>query len=1809
MKPAIYLTALILFFQQQVQAQCPFSISNPGPCATEAVEFSVNNPNGSNWEWDFESDGTIDSNGEVVSFSFPELFIDSTYQITLFENGDSCTTQSLTVLAVPDPSIGVPPGILVLNGNEIKACNGDQQLTLEIYNASQTFAENVSYLINWGDNSPPETHDNNTFSQTNTISHTYNSFGYFTLFITATHQNGCVYTNSYTLYNGGNPSVGLVIPGNTVGLCAPATLEFPITNTDNNPPGTEYTIYVNGEIVASYPQDSLPESFIYTFLESSCGVNTSTGNYQNAFDVKIVASNPCNSSTATIEPIEVSEPPELSFEVIPESNCAGSMIEFDNTSVNIEVVSGNPSECLDVLAPSWDILGGIPGEDWEIISGNIFNSDSLIILFQTPGVYVVEMTVVSFACGPFTISQEVTILEPPVIDASLAIDTTGNNGCAPLSVPLTNNSSGEDVSYSWSVNPPDGWTFSPGSDSTSTEPEIIFEDGGTYDIQLIASNPCESLVWDTTIVVSGPPQIDPLPLPDSCLSASLSFDPGMINYDENGNPISTYAWEFPGGSVSSSTDPFPSGINYPDPGTYPVNLLVSNGCGDTFWTDTFEVQVPETLIMPDPLTICGNVDPIQINADPGEGVWSGTGISEEGIFDPEGLAPGVYPLMYTFGTGACFVEGLSEVSITAPPEVDLPAPVSLCANDDPVLISPSPQGGNWNDPNGILNGDQLDPQNIAPGNYALIYSFTDANNCSDSDSLEVTINDYPQPVVGDSLYCYTPGAVQLPLPSIPGGSWSGEGIVHPNGLFDPDETAGPGIYSLTYTLTDSLNCSGEATAAIEIIAPENVEAGANTSVCMEDAPIDLSSLASPQGGNWTSSSDGFTGNSFDPILAGPGSHWLYYSIGTGNCEVIDSVRILVVDLTFTTAGPNQSVCIDGGPLQLNGYDPAGGTWSGTGIIDPVNGLFDPAITGIGQFQINYYYEDPATGCSIEIPKTISVKPKPVPDFEFPSLGCIDEPVQFINQTPDGLYYEWDFGDGATSASVDPIHIYQQAGNYTVNLMATNNFGCQQDTSFQLEIATPPTANFLPDNTEDCAGAVVQFSNNSQGAQAEYLWDFGNGQFSTEEQPPGEITYAQGINDTTYTVELSVTNNCGTDSWEEQITVHPLPIANFGFTVDTGCSPLILAINNITLGSPQSFYWDLGNGNFSTDSLPPLQTYTTDTTVTNYTITLFAENVCGADTLSQEVVVHPEEVTAFFNASNTEGCAPFTVEFTDYTGMGTTISWNFGDGNNSDEINPVYTFSESGIYTVIQYASNACGADSTTMDIEVYPAPDLDFSWDQPLCDNTPIQFINNSGSLASAEWDFGNGNTSTAMNPEWLFDQPGTYTVTLTGTTPFTACESSLSQNLVIQEAPLAQATPLLVDGCAPLTVQFSDQSTDANYYLWDFGDDNSSILAQPEHTFLDPGNYQVTLTVTSSNGCSDESILTPVDVWPNPVASFSMAQDTFCGLPANVAFNNESQDADGFAWYFGNGNQSNLNNPVYSYEEAGQYEVGLAVFNQYGCTDSTGMPVQIFPEPLADFAFQDEAYCSPQEVAFDNFSIGDTFFWDFGDGETGQSDNPIHTYAEGGTYQISLTASFGTACADTLLLPVPLEILSSPVAAFDYEDGQNGILTFNNLSVNADSYTWDFGDGTISEETHPTHRFSENGVRQILLVALHENGCIDTAALQIQPELFGSLYLPNALMPEQGDDELRIFLPKGVGIVEYRLQIFSTYGDLIWETTELKDGQPAVGWDGTYKGELLPQDVYVWKVYALFEDGNEWKGVRQPNGSFKRIGSVTLIR
>jgi hypothetical protein len=282
-------------------------------------------------------------------------------------------------------------------------------------------------------------------------------------------------------------------------------------------------------------------------------------------------------------------------------------------------------------------------------------------------------------------------------------------------------------------------------------------------------------------------------------------------------------------------------------------------------------------------------------------------------------------------------------------------------------------------------------------------------------------------------------------------------------------------------------------------------------------------------------------------------------------------------------------------------------------------------------------------------------------------------------------------------------------------------------------------------------------------------------------------------------------------------------------------------------------------------------------------------------------------------------------------------------------------------------------------------------------------------------------------------------------------------------------------------------------------------------------------------------------------------------------------------------------------------------------CSDSVEKAFGIYPVPTADFNVITPEYCQGEPTIFINNSNAPSFLWYFGNGETSTEPRPNYVYPSAGTYDITLVAINGS-CRDSMRQPAAIVVNPSPIADFDFELTGPDLTTpviFTNTTVNGTEFNWEFGDGDSTTERDPTHQYDGYGPYRVTLIATNQYGCEDTVQKAIGVDYNGTLYCPNAFAPELGNGDNALFKPKGINLIEYRVQVFSTYGLLLWESTALDGaGQPTEGWDGYYKGTLMPQDVYVWKIRAIFADGQAWEGMLdEKTGKKSVMGSVVLIR
>ena len=170
------------------------------------------------------------------------------------------------------------------------------------------------------------------------------------------------------------------------------------------------------------------------------------------------------------------------------------------------------------------------------------------------------------------------------------------------------------------------------------------------------------------------------------------------------------------------------------------------------------------------------------------------------------------------------------------------------------------------------------------------------------------------------------------------------------------------------------------------------------------------------------------------------------------------------------------------------------------------------------------------------------------------------------------------------------------------------------------------------------------------------------------------------------------------------------------------------------------------------------------------------------------------------------------------------------------------------------------------------------------CIGESFSFSNLSQNIISLLWDFGDATTSTLTNPIHTYSLPGTYTVTLTAISALNACSGTAVQIITVLPTPQASFSVPVNSGCQPLTINFSNASSNGNYFYWNFGDGGTSSLQSPTYTFPDSGTFIVTLIVSNSFNCSDTTN-TVVTVYPKPSAAFLISDSVACSLPVNISF------------------------------------------------------------------------------------------------------------------------------------------------------------------------------------------------------------------------------------------------------------------------------------------------------------------------------------
>lgn len=776
-------------------------------------------------------------------------------------------------------------------------------------------------------------------------------------------------------------------------------------------------------------------------------------------------------------------------------------------------------------------------------------------------------------------------------------------------------------------------------------------------------------------------------------------------------------------------------------------------------------------------------------------------------------------------------------------------------------------------------------------------------------------------------------------------------------------------------------------------------------------------------------------------------------IVTDNLGIKDTAVVAVVIPNAVKPTPHlgrdTSIC-PGTTVQLDAGVPGTSyTWSTGATTQTIN------VSSAAK----YWVRVDNNGCSASDTINITAAPPVTAKFGYTlSSSCLPVTATFKDSsvacgaTITG--WQWDFGDGGTATVQNPTHVYTAGGAYTVKLTATSSTGntntytntvnisfsgitvkighdtaicasspltldagnpgaaylwstgattqkisvsaagkywvradngvCRASDTVNITLRPPVTASFGFALQGNCLPLPAKFSDSSATCGStitSWNWDFGDGNTTTAQNPTH--AYAAG----TYTVKLTVTDNTGaTSSTNKSVTIagNPTPYVKLGR--DTS----ICAATGLTM--------DAGNAGAA---------YTWSTGAATQTITVYSAGVysvkvtksgcTGADSL-RIISVAPSIATGFTYTGASVSCLPATVKFTDTTsscaGTVSGWAWNFGDGGTSTQQHPSHAYASAGTYTVTLTATNSGGySQSQTQTITVTGSTRVNLGPDTAICEGTSVTL--NAGAGSSWIWNTGiNVQTITVRTA-------GPYMVNVTNG----ACSSSDTIVVTVTPSLTPQFSYAVQQGCGPVPVKFKDASlaTCSNtvaQWRWDFGDGYTSSQQNPLHNYLNAGTYKVILKATDNRGFYKYD--TQAVVVNASTITVKLGNDTtVCG--STLLTLDAGNPGATYAWSTGETTQK------ITVSASGTYTARVV----WGtCSSSGSIRVNFVPAAAAKFGYNMGSACLPVPVTFtDSTTVNCSapitgWSWDFGDGNTSTQQNPRHSYAAAGTFNVRLTVT-----------------------------------------------------------------------------------------------------------------------------------------------------------------------------------------------------------
>ena len=1424
------------------------------------------------------------------------------------------------------------------------------------------------------------------------------------------------------------PQPSFTLPGSSpLALCSPAVVTPTNTTVIDAPcdPTVNYNWIVAGPGIFTYDNGTSATSKEPTFRFTIPGI----------YRIKLaVTTASCGEFTTAEQVVIVNGPPTatLSADI---KLCNLSSYDFNNTTTGPTKTTYTGSFTATDATYNWTVTGGL----FEYEGGTSATSQYPKILFSEYKEYTITVTHTN-SCGTGTDTQVITFTQAPQVSAGADLEPCFNE-----TVTLSGSISTPVTTYSWVggtgvfsnrniLNP----TYTPSAAERTAGRATL-----TLRVVTELAAPC-NVITDEVII-----NIKPAVIVTSAPTATICTNTAL-NYQPNATPAgTTFTW-------TATGSPNAGGFTSAGAGTtLPITDVLTNSDPVNAATVTYIITPTNDGCTGAPFTLTVTVTPRPII----------TAVAANGVICT-GAAAGITITSNLSGTKYTWAN-VATGGVTGANTITVPT-ANATIND--ILVNPgtqqqsvtytiTPYSANDCEGTPFTVTILIDPA-VTVANAGPAESICDVNN--------YTLNGN-QPEVGTGLWTLTSGQ-------------TGVNIANPT-LYNTAVTGlvGGQAYTFKWTISAPGACaatSSEVTITVNTPSIPGTLSG-DATVC-QNLNTGVITLSGYVGGivNWESSIDG--GASWQPI-ANTTATQNYSNLSTntryraiiqnGSCAAVTSNEVTITvtpPSTTAVAGADQIVC-NQTSILLDGNAPAAGE---TGLWTMVSGtpntiITDPSnpkttVTQIVSGQ-SYVFRWTITGTSACGPTADEVSINNLPPLtntiSSPSADvCSGQVIAITGSVPtggNGTYtYLWESStDGTTWTAISGATGKDLSYTLTTTLSFRRTVissACTLASGVIRVIAQPPiTNNTIAAAQTICTGLIPAALTGSTPAGGDgnfnYQWQSStdNGTTWTNINAAVFPSYTPpALTVTTRYRRVVSTIACNgalrSISTPVIITIKENAKAEYTYTIDQACTPFVINASNIrAVAYPDrnaSYTWYANDVPIGTDIIFP--GYTINNSNESVTIKLVAISSLGC---TQSEFSHTfstrQSVAASFTQSTTSGCGPLVVNFVNTSTplTGATFRWDFGNGTTSNQTLPgAVTFlpeptGKDTTYTVTLTATTTCGSSSITSTVFVKAKPISIFSPSRTVgCSPMRVTFSNSSpGSTNTYYYDFGDGTLLTKTDKSdvehtYITNVVRDYVVKMVVQNDCGSSESSytlrVSPNTVLPELVVNANEK---EGCAPLTVNFYNNTRGANTFKFDFGDGTTLITnTAPQvvpHTFTRPGTY--TITLTASNGCSDTTTTESITVLAQPLAAFTA--DNVLGCPGLVVqFKNTTTDGVSYLWDFGDGTTSAEFEPRHVYNaDKEYYTVTLTATNILGCSYTVSMPqyIHVVAPPIASFNVAPSTVISIPNYTFrfedESTNSPSVWQWDFGDGTTSSQRNPSHTYLDTGSYVVTLRVSNQQGC------------------------------------------------------------------------------------------------------------------------------------------------------------------------------------------------------